>query len=128
MLTLFKNITEEMTTLEKDTRVPLLISVLKQSHEQNRITGSQLCIWFKAQGHDLSGVRLRKMINYIRVKNMVAPAVVIGANNGYFISADTVIIEQQIESIQGRMDAMNAFMDTMKAQLQTLKINKCNAS
>lgn len=127
MLTLFKNITQEMTILEKDTRVQMLIALLKDSHEQNRITGGQVCIWFKAQGHNVSEVRLRKMINYIRVKNMMAPAVVIGAGNGYFITTDTNLIEQQIESIQGRMDSMNAFIDTMKAQLQTLKINKCNA-
>lgn len=124
MLTLFKNITEELTALEKDTRVEMLINILKISHEQNRITGNQLCVWFKAQGHNISGVRLRKMINYIRVKNMVAPAVVIGAGNGYFITTDTILIEQQIESIQGRIDSMNAFMDTMKAQLQSLKHNQ----
>ncbi len=124
MLTLFNNITEELTALEKDTRVEMLINILKQSNALNRITGNQLCVWFKAQGHDLSGVRLRKMINYIRVRNLVAPAVVIGAGNGYFITTDTLLIEQQIESIQGRIDSMNAFMDTMKAQLQSLKHNK----
>ncbi len=124
MLTLFKNITEEITSLERDTLVPLLISILTLSHEEKRITGNQLCIWFKAQGHNVSAPRLRKMINYIRVRNMLAPAVVIGAGNGYFITTDTGIIEDQIESIKGRMDSMNAFIDTMQAQLQTLKTNK----
>ena len=128
MLTLFTNITQQLTPLERDTCIPLLLSILKESHDDKRITGNQLCIVFKSQGLAVSGARLLKMVNYIRVMNLAAPAVVIGAFNGYFVTTDIQIIKDQIESIQGRIDAMNGFMDTMKAQLQSLKHQQCNAS
>lgn len=128
MLTLFTNITQQLTETERETLVPLLLQILKQSHEDNTIHSHQLCILFKAQGHNMSGVRIRKMINYIRVANLAKPAVVIGSSNGYFITTSPAVIEKQIESTQGRIDAMNAYLDTMKAQLHSLKTNPCNAS
>lgn len=123
MITLFKNITHELTDKEKSVLVPMLLQVLLQTHTDYRITGNQLCIYMNAQGHHVSGVRIRKMINFIRVTNAAKPAVVIGAGNGYFITTDPNTIAQQIESVKGRIDSMNAFIDTMQAQMGTLKLN-----
>lgn len=126
-LTLFQNITEELTPLEKDTLVPLLIDVLSSTHSGNRFTGKNICQYFRACNYSVSEARLRKMINYIRVLNVqqgksfsLNNKVVIGANNGYFITADPEVIKDQIESLQGRMDSMAAVVDSLKAQLQNL--------
>lgn len=131
MLTLFTNITEQLTDLEKKTLVPMLIDTLCNSHETNRFKGAWLCKWFKASdGYQVSEARLRKMINYIRVMNVkkglhddLGNKVVIGAGDGYFVTDNESIILNQIESLQGRMDSMAAVVDSLNAQLENLKRN-----
>lgn len=127
-LTLFKNITTELTDLEKETLVPMLIDTLSFTHEHNRFTGKRICSWFGACGHKVSEIRLRKMINYIRVLNIkqgvahnLGNAVVIGAGNGYFITGAPEIIKDQIESMQGRIDSMQAVIDTLSAELMSVQ-------
>lgn len=120
-LTLFENITQELTDFEKDTLVPMLISTLEFTHDSNRHTGKNICGWFKSIGQMVSEPRLRKMINYIRVTNLLKPYVVIGASNGYYITNDIEVVKDQIESIEGRISSMAAVVDTMKAQLLNLK-------
>ncbi len=115
MLTLFTNITEQLTDLEKTTLAPQLIAVL-QRYSPQRITGKQLCHHLRSLGYDVSEVRLRKMVNYIRVTNATAPQVLIGGGNGYFLSADIKTVDDQIESLQGRIDSMNCALDAIKAQ------------
>lgn len=120
-LTLFENITQELTDFEKNTLVPMLISTLEFTHDGNRQTSKHICGWFKASGQAVSEPRLRKMVNYIRVTNMLKPYVVIGASNGYYITNDIEVVKDQIESIEGRISSMAAVVDTMKAQLLNLK-------
>lgn len=121
MITLFKNITAELTDLEKHNLVPMLLEALHHSGTGHRITSARLCIYFKNKGHNVSGPRLRKMVSYIRVTNAASPYVVVGASNGYFLTSNQQEIEDQIKSMQGRIDAMRASIDTMQAQKQSLK-------
>lgn len=127
-LTLFQNITEELTPLEKTELVPLLIDVLSSTHSGKRFTGKNICGYFRACRYAISEARLRKMINYIRVLNLqkgkeysLNNKVVIGAGNGYFITDDPEVIKDQIESLQGRMDSMAAVVDSLKAQLLNIQ-------
>lgn len=120
MLTLFTNITEELTELEKNTLVPMLVDTLKLTHERNRIKGKDLCGWFKASGHQVTEPRIRKMVNYIRVTSAMGNNVLIGASNGYFITRDLHLVDDQIESIQGRIDSMQAVIDSLKAQKESI--------
>lgn len=128
MLTLFTNITEQLTEFEKKTLVPMLIDTLSFTHESNRFTGHRICQWFKECGHNVSGSRLRKMINYIRVLNVhtgvecnINGKVVIGASDGYFVTDHPQVVQDQIESMEGRRDSMDAVIDSLKAQLLSLK-------
>ena len=122
MLTLFNNITEKMTDLEKHKLVPMLISVLVETNENRRITAAKLSEWFRLAGYSsVSGDRIRKMVNYIRQLNLCSPAVLIGASNGYFITTMITVVDLQIESMQGRIDSQAAVVDAMKAQRENLK-------
>lgn len=121
MITLFENITEQLTELEKKTLVPALINLLKlHTNKDLRFTGRQLCGWFEKNGYQVSQIRLCKMTSYIRQLNLVAPMVLIGSGNGYFITGDVQIIQDQIDSLQGRVDALNAVIDSLKAQKQSI--------
>ena len=84
-LTLFDNITEKLTDYEKQQLVPLLLSVLQDTHENRRITAKKICEWFMLAGvMGMSETRVRKMVNYIRQMNLCSPAVLIGASNHRF--------------------------------------------
>jgi hypothetical protein len=127
-LTLFQNITQELTDLEKTTLVPMLIDTLSFTHEKKRVTGKNICDWFKASGYSVTEVRLRKMVNYIRVLNIkqgvdahIGNSVVIGAGNGYYVTSDPKTVQDQIDSLQGRIDSMAAVVDSLKAQLISIQ-------
>lgn len=121
MITLFTNITEQLTDKEKNLLTPMLLELLKKTSSGHRATSNQICFYFSSQGHSVSGSRLRKMINYIRVTNAAQPFVVIGASNGYYLTTDCREIDDQIESLEGRIDAMKAVIDVLKAQRDSLK-------
>lgn len=120
-LTLFTNITEQLTQLEKEKLVPMLLDTLSATHDSNRFTGKWISGWFKASGYDVSEIRIRKMVNYIRVTNAAKPKILIGAGNGYFLTDDVKVVQEQIESLEGRIDSMKAAVDSIKAQLLNLK-------
>lgn len=116
MLTLFNNITEQLTELEKNILVPMLLDTLQSSNTGNRLKARWISGWFKASGYDVSEVRIRKMVNYIRVVNAAKPKVLIGASNGYFLTDDLSVVDEQIESLEGRIDSMQAAIDSIKSQ------------
>lgn len=116
MLTLFTNITEQLTDLEKNTLVPMLLDWLKITNAGVRMKSKWLCQCFHANNYDVSEVRIRKMVNYIRVINAAKPKVLIGAGNGYFLTNDIKIVNEQIQSLEGRIDSMQAAIDSIKSQ------------
>lgn len=121
MITLFENITQQLTKLEKETLVPLVLKALEISSESYKLKGWAITNYLHQCGYSVSEPRLRKMINYIRVTNMAKPKVVIGASSGYFLTDKIDVVEKQIESLLGRIDAIKAAVDTIKAQRENLK-------
>jgi hypothetical protein len=121
MLTLFTNITEQLTEFEKNTLVPMLLETLKHTHIGNRYKGKDICTWFDACRCEVSEARLRKMVNYVRVTNAAKPQVLIGTSTGYFLTDSVSIVNDQIESLEGRIDSMRAVVDSLKAQKQNLQ-------
>lgn len=122
MLTLFQNITEKLTDYEKQQLVPLFLSVLKDTHENRRITARKVCEWFMLAGvMGMSDTRVRKMVNYIRQMNLCNPAVLIGSSKGYFISTMITVVDDEIESMQGRVDSQLSVIEALKAQRENLK-------
>ena len=92
MITLFKNPLDEITILERETLVPILMKLLDRTNQKNKFTGKRIIEFFTVQGYPISQIRLCKMISYIRIKNLMQPNVVIGSNNGYFLTADENIL------------------------------------
>lgn len=121
MLTLFKNITTELTEHEKQNVVPMLLDTLSNTHEGNKYSSKMLIRWFDACRMNITDVRIRKMVNYIRVMNLAKPYVLIGTSKGYFLTKDLKVVDAQIESLQGRIDSQLAVIDAFKAQKENLK-------
>lgn len=123
MLTLFENITEELTPLEKDTMVPMLLDTLRYSSIDNTIKGKHIVAWFSASGYSTTEVRLRKMVSYIRQCCILKHAVLCAGSKGYYLSSDVAEIDKQIESIEGRRNQLNNVIEGLKAQRQSIKHN-----
>jgi hypothetical protein len=121
MLTLFQNITEQLTDLEKSVLIPHLVTLFKNTNTSKRITGRKICVWFNSSGFPVTQQRLCKMIAYIRQMNITAPEVIVGTGSGYFLTDDPELIETQIVSMQGRINAMAAVIDSLKAQKLSLE-------
>lgn len=121
MLTLFNNITEEVTELEKKTLVKLLLNVLRNAPHGKTTKGKELCGYLQGLGFSTTEVRVRKMVNYIRVTNAAKPMVLIGCSKGYFLTGDLRTVDEQIESLEGRLDSMKAAIDAIKAQRLNLQ-------
>lgn len=127
-LTLFQSIVPRLTDQEKKTLVPMLIDVLAFTHEGHIYKGSWICGWFKASGYKVTGAKLRKLINYIRIKKLKrgidcdwGNKVVIGTSKGYFITNDPKIIVAQMESLQGRVDSQLAVVNSMREDLHNIQ-------
>jgi hypothetical protein len=121
MLTLFENIIQELTDTEKDRLAPMLIDILKRTTANNRFTGRRIIEYFTAQGYPISQIRLCKLVQYIRVANLVAPLALIGSGSGYFLTDDPELVGDQIESLEGRINSMRSSLDSLKAQKLNLE-------
>ncbi len=126
-ITLFENITEDLTDYEKNELVPMLVDTLRFKTATNKVSTRNICGWFKASGVNMTPVRVRKMVAYIRQMQLVAPNVVIGSNDGYYLSNDPCEIQQQIDSLRQRARKINQAADSIAAQLSSLKLYKKGA-
>ena len=66
----------------------------------------------------LSGVRLRKYVNYLR-SNALLP--IIATSNGYSLSTSKEVIESQIRSLQQRANSINKASEGLQKYLLTIK-------
>ena len=121
MITLFENITEDLTDYERETLVPMLIDTLRFKTASNKVSTKTLCDWFRASGVKMHPTRIRKMVAYIRQTNAVRPSVLIGTSDGYYLSGEVGEIELQVESLRQRARKINQAADSIEAQLMSIK-------
>lgn len=120
-ITLFENITEELTDYEKDTLVPMLVDTLRFKTSKNRVKTKTIVDWFKASGvKSMTPVRVRKMIAYIRHLHLTAPCSVIGAGDGYYLSSDPTEILKQVESLRQRGRKIFSAADSLAADAENI--------
>lgn len=121
MLTLFENITGKLTDYEKDSIVPMLIQTIgSKTDKKMAVTNSHLVSWLGACRIETSQVRVRMMINHIRNNNLLP--CLMGSAKGYYVTDNPAVVDDQIESIMGRVRSMLNVVESLKAQ----KINLVN--
>ncbi len=103
----FEEETDNLSGYELNTLIPILVKGLSNKiGKENAITNKTMVAKLKEANYDVSEVRIRKMINYIRlkglVKNLVATSV------GYYVSQDPEEIELYISSLKQRAEAILA--------------------
>lgn len=107
MLSGFEDITAELTPDEL-ALVPLFVKGFGDKLGEDRaITAAQITSKMK-----VPGPRVRKIVNYIRLKGMVRNLV--ATSKGYFIETDPSKIARYKQSLKARAQAINAVADSFE--------------
>lgn len=117
MITNFEIETCPLTSDELES-VNIVCDALAIATNKSPIKSDRLCQKLNQQGlikFRMTGVRLRKITNYIR-SNGILP--IIATSSGYFTSYDKSEIELQIRSLNERADAIRNSAEGLKAFLK----------
>lgn len=115
MINGFEEYTAPLSEYEKDTLLPLLVEILSHRVGADRaITNKTLVKHFRENGLKLSDARTRKLINHIRIHNLVPRLV--ASSKGYYITQSQDELEAFIMSLRGREEAIRAVRLAMEKQ------------
>ena len=68
------------------------------------VTNVQICRTLDSKGYDVNEPRIRKLVFYIRQRNLVPN--LIASSNGYWIATDRKEVDIWVNSLQSRIDAL----------------------
>ena len=116
MINGFQIQTEPLNDYEQNTLLPVICTGLRTKvGEARAITNSAITKAMKGAGYILNEARVRKIINHIRVNGLVKR--LIATSKGYYIATSRQEMEQYIDSLRGREQAIRAVRESMEAQL-----------
>jgi hypothetical protein len=96
MLKGYENITYELTDKEKSL-IPILVrGLLNRKGKENAVTGTEI-----TKKMNISGPRLRKMIGYIRINDLIFGLCSTG--NGYYVAKNITELEECMTSLKQRI-------------------------
>ncbi|MGN1211354.1 MAG: hypothetical protein ACI4TM_06685 [Candidatus Cryptobacteroides sp.] len=114
--------TAELNEYELNTLMPLVAKGLA-AHvgKENSVTNKHICDRLTRAGYQIDGARLRKIVNYIRIKGVVK--CVIATSSGYYVATNKTDVSEYTESLRGRADAINAVADAVNHQASVMFID-----
>lgn len=116
----FKKETAPLTQYEEGVLLPLIIRGLRTKvGNENAITSTDIILRLKEWGEKINGPRLRKVINHIRLNNLVPR--LCASSDGYWIEGDDVRLRKYIESLVYRAGAIRAVADSLAKDLYKIE-------
>jgi predicted transcriptional regulator len=109
MLKNYENITFELTDQEKQILPQIIKGLNTKKGRKNAITGDKIC-----EAMYISPPRLRKIISYIRVNNLIFG--LCSANNGYYIAENLKELEECIISLKQRIYTQVKVLNSLEQQ------------
>lgn len=107
----FQTQTEPLTDYEQNILLPVICrGLVTKVGEAHAITRAM-----KGAGYQLTEARLRKIINHIRVNGLLHW--LIATSKGYYIATSRQEMEDYIDSLKGREQAIRAVRESMEKQL-----------
>ena len=100
MITGFENITYQLTEEEIELAKLVFKGLKFNSSKNNPKTSKHIVKWFKDNGYKMDGARLRKIVNYLRGKQILPN--LIATSKGYYVSDDLEEIKKQVKSLTER--------------------------
>lgn len=114
----FEAETEELTKYEM-TLVPLFVRGLRDKQgKENTVSSSQIIE--RMAKHKLNPARVRKIINYIRVKGLVKNLV--ACAKGYYIETDVEKIRKYVKGLRARAAAILAVANSYGTDQLEIKL------
>lgn len=115
MINGFATYTEPLTQYEKDL-IPLILKGFSCHKGKERVISSKEIVRkLKEKGYDVSGPRIRKIVNHIRANSM---APIVANAKGYWWSTSIQEIKDHVKSLQDRsggiVSAANGLMNYIK--------------
>ena len=113
MITLFEDITYELTEYELNTLLPIVIKGLKSKYgKENAITNKKICEALKSKGYKVSEPRLRKVIHHIRVEQLIVGLCC--NSKGYYVTDSIEELGRYVESLAQRIRSQQSIYKSMK--------------
>ena len=116
MLKNFEKETEKLSDYEVKNVLPVVLDVLQKAVGKSQaITNRQIVIRYLP---GTSEVRVRKIINYIRNRNVINGLMATG--KGYYIATSREELEGYMDSLQGRVSAIQKVMRSIRRQMNRM--------
>lgn len=113
----FQEETHELTKYELETLLPAMVKGLSgKIGIEKIITSSEAIKGLKANGYKINPARWRKIVNHIRVNNIIN--FLVSSSKGYYIATKKEEIIQYIESLDQRANAIITVRDALDYQLK----------
>ena len=114
----FDEQTQPLTEYEERYLLPVVIAGLKTKRgAESAVTNNYIVSKLKPR-YKVDAPRLRKIINHIRVNDLLPG--LIATNNGYYLATSETEINDYVDSLRGREDAIRAVRMAMERQCRQL--------
>lgn len=121
MITLFEEITYELTDYEMDTLVPVVVKGLKNKiGKENAITNRVICDKLKSANYKISEPRLRKIIHHIRIEQLIVGLCC--NSKGYYVTDSLEELGRYVESLAQRIRSQQAIYKSMKRDMDKISL------
>lgn len=112
----FENETKPLSGYEQDTLLPIVVrGLMMKIGAANAVSNSHICRSLRNQGYEVTEVRIRKIINHIRIYGLVT--CLIASGKGYYRAENRQEVVDYIETLKGRENAIRAVRMAMEKQI-----------
>lgn len=110
----WKEQTHDLTEKEKYMLPSMVYILVFAVGRDNAIKADGIRDRMQKEGYSVSPPRIRKLINYIRVKGMVE--LLVASSKGYYVATDLGDTDRFITSLQQRIDAIEGVKNAIVEQ------------
>ncbi|MGE9312852.1 hypothetical protein ACLOAU_14485 [Niabella sp. CJ426] len=130
MITLFEDITKDITDFEQEHLVPMLLESLSSATDHRPVTAKHLVTYFKSihiEGKEIhtDDVRILKMVAYCR-DVLLKP--VCGSQKGYYLAQTVEQLQKWKDGYQSRINKMQNVINSANAIEENMRHNIKKAS
>ena len=116
----FEEITCPLDDYEQGTLLPVMVQCLKKHiGRENAVNNNFMCASLSTRGYSIGAARVRKLINYIRVNDLVP--CLMATSVGYYVTEDPLEMQKYIRSLRGRISAISEVLLAMEAQYEGMR-------
>ena len=110
----FEKQTEELTDYERLTLIPVIVRGLSAKIGKSRAVTNKYIVCMLKGSYKVSDARIRKIINYIRIHDLI-PCLV-ASNEGYYIAESNQELKDYESSLLGREAAIHEVRQAISRQ------------